>query len=438
MLTAVVSLTALAQDAPSTNPGFAAWARANATRLAAPDAPTCQDLEFLRPALARARVVAFGELIHDAHEIHLLRNRLVRCLTAHFGVTAVALESGFADAAPLHRALLSPPSTVESVTRDYISYGWGGLPEVQALTEMLRASNARKAFRQRVRLYGIDLTGASGSGRFTRAARSLDEVRRHLGELKTAEADRLASTLAPWLPRFSQEAYPGVAASARDSLRVLLDSAHALIRRAPASRTHGQSHDRAWALQSVASGRQSMKYFELLEALRPAPAESPDLWRLLQLRDSLMAANLLWALEQEGPVGRILVLAHDAHVFADSGRRTVGPRLTQQPKVLGQWVRAALGDAYVVIGTDARALGYYLEEQDRPDSASLGADLGRLGPGWWAIKLRGAREDPAAAGWVDQPRAVRSQWGYQRIRPAVAADFLVYADSLSPTGGELP
>jgi hypothetical protein len=42
------------------------------------------------------------------------------------------------------------------------------------------------------------------------------------------------------------------------------------------------------------------------------------------------------------------------------------------------------------------------------------------------------------AAWLDQPHTIRYQWGYQRIRPGMAADFLIYADSLSPTGEELP
>ncbi len=151
-----------------------------------------------------------------------------------------------------------------------------------------------------------------------------------------------------------------------------------------------------------------------------------------------MAENLLWALRQEGPEWRVLLLAHNAHVFADSGPRTVGPSLAQTPRVLGQRLREALGDAYVVIGTDARILGYYLEEQGRADTTSLGPDLRNIGARWVGINLRAARDDPAAADWVAQPRAVRSLWGYQRIRPVAAMDFLIYADSLSPTGGELP
>lgn len=428
-----------AQGAPDVT--FAQWARAHSVELAAPDAATCKDLEFLRPVLTQARVVALGELIHDAHELHLLRIRVARCLTAHFGFTAVALETGFADAGPLNRALLHPPASVSKLTREYISYGWGGIPEVQALTEMIRASNARKPVNRRVRLYGVDLTGADGSGRFSRARRSLDQLLQYLGKLDAPEARRVASALTLLLPRFSEAAYPGLAQSAQDSLRSLLDSAHTLVLREPAQSSDNRlRQERAWALRCIVAARQTMGYLELLGALRPSLAKSPDLWRLLQMRDSIMAETTLWALEEEGSEGRILLLAHNAHVFADSGPKSVGRAraLTREPEVLGQRLRTALGDAYVVIGTEARSLGYYLEEQDRPDSASVGAALASIGVRWLGLNLRAARSDPTAFDWLQRPREIRFQWGYQRIRPAVAADFLIYADSLSPTGGELP
>ncbi len=198
---------------------FITWARAHATPLTAPDATSCADLEPLRPALANAQVIALGELIHDARELHLFRNRLVRCLTAYFGVTAVALESGFADMAPLHDALLQPAASVAELTRQRISYGWGGIPEVQALTESVRHYNSSQPFRRRVRFYGVDLTGADGSGTFSRARRSVDELLRYAAQIDATGARRLASAFAPLLPHFSEAGFYRLSSQARDSLR---------------------------------------------------------------------------------------------------------------------------------------------------------------------------------------------------------------------------
>jgi erythromycin esterase-like protein len=416
---------------------FVAWARAHAGRLAPPNAAGCDDLEPLRRAVAKARIVALGELIHDARELHLLRNHVARCLVTGFGVTAIALESGFADLAPLHDALLHPPASVVGLTRRRVSYGWGGLPEVQALTESLRAHNLGQPLERRVRLYGIDLTGADGSGSFSRARRSVDELLRYLGRLDAAAAPRLSERLEPLLSRFSEARYPSLPPAARDSLRALLDSAEVLARASPPGSAAAPSRARAWALRCAAAARQTMEYLELRTRLGPRPSASPEFWRLVQLRDSIMADNLLWVLRQQSGRGRVLLLAHNAHVFADAGPVTLRPALSPQPAMLGQRLRAALGDGYVVIGTEARALGYYLAEQDAPSTASLGALLGTLGRRWLLLDLRAAAEDSAVGMWLRQPQLLRHQWGYQRIRPAVAADLLIYVDSLSPTGGEV-
>jgi erythromycin esterase-like protein len=153
------------------------------------------------------------------------------------------------------------------------------------------------------------------------------------------------------------------------------------------------------------------------------------------MRDSIMADNLLWALGQQPSGGRILVLAHNAHVFAEVGPTTLAPPL--EYTTLGRHLRRALDSSYVVIGTDARALGYYLTEQLPSPGQHLAPMFGGLGHRWLMLDLRAAAQDSVLASWLRQPRRVRFQWGFQWIRPAVAADLLIIADSLSPTGGEI-
>jgi erythromycin esterase-like protein len=84
------------------------------------------------------------ELIHDAHELQLLRNRVVRCLAESGRITAVALESGLTDMTPLQQALLQAPRSGVALTRERISYSCGGLPEVPALTELIRSDNSKR------------------------------------------------------------------------------------------------------------------------------------------------------------------------------------------------------------------------------------------------------------------------------------------------------
>jgi erythromycin esterase len=422
-----------AQQSPS-EPPLVAWARAHGTRLRV-SAADCKDFEPLLPRLANARVIGLGELIHDAHELHLLRNRLARCLATSGWITAIALESGLADMAPLHNALLQPPRSVVALTRERISYGWGGLPEIQALTEWIRSHNATQPFERRIRLYGMDVTGPDGFGRLNRAHRSIEELMKYLRSLEVPRARGLSNKLKPYLQQVSETTYATLSPAARESLRSLLDSAEKVVRSPPGGSSEQQSQVRGWGTRSVVAVRQVLEYLELRTRLGRQPSSSPEFPRLVQMRDSMMADNLLWALDQQPSGGRILVLAHNAHLFRQVGPTTLRPPL--QYTTVGQHLQRKLGSSYVVIGTDARALGYYLEEQDSPRAQHLASMLGGLGRNWLSIDLRAAAEDPALASWLRQPRQVRFQWGFQWIRPAVAADLLIIADSLSPTSGEI-
>lgn len=417
----------------SREPPLVAWARAHGDRLTASGAG-CTDLDELLPRLANARVIALGEPIHDAHELHVLRNRIARCLAESGEITAIALESGLADMAPLHEALLQPPSSVAALTRERISYGWGGLPEVQALTEWIRFHNAAQRVERRIRLYGIDVTGADGSGSLNHAGRSIDELMKSLLRLEVPRARELSTKLKPYLQRVSEDAYATLTPDARDSLHGLLDSAENAIRSTERS-SEQRSRAIAWGARCVVAVRQVLSYLDLKTRLGEQASSSPDFPRLVQMRDSMMADNLLWGLRQEPGGGRILVLAHNAHVFSEVGPTTLGPPLHYT--TLGQHLRRALDSSYVVIGTDARTLGYYLAEQTPSPAQHLAAMFGVLGPGWLMLDLRAAGQDSVLASWLRQPRRVRYHWGFQWIRPAVAADLLIIADSLSPTGGEI-
>jgi erythromycin esterase len=123
----------------------------------------------------------------------------------------------------------------------------------------------------------------------------------------------------------------------------------------------------------------------------------------------MMADNLLWVLGQQPSGGRVLLLAHNGHVFVQVGPTTLRPEIKYT--TMGQHLRRALGKSYTVIGTDARALGYYLEEQSPPPESHLGSLFVGLGASWLLLDLRAAAQDPELARWLEQPRRVRIKWG---------------------------
>ena len=59
-----------------------------------------------------------------------------------------------------------------------------------------------------------------------------------------------------------------------------------------------------------------------------------------------MAENVIWALEREGPDGRIVLWAHNAHLVKSP---FVWQGLARPPR-LGQFLASILGDDYVNVG----------------------------------------------------------------------------------------
>lgn len=87
----------------------------------------------------------------------------------------------------------------------------------------------------------------------------------------------------------------------------------------------------------------------------PPPATSPgippDAFRAASARESGMAENVRWALEREGPDGRVLVFAHNNHVM--NAPLTGGPwsAFREPSATMGIFARSALRDSLVIIDT---------------------------------------------------------------------------------------
>jgi erythromycin esterase len=145
-----------------------------------------------------------------------------------------------------------------------------------------------------------------------------------------------------------------------------------------------------------------------------------------------MAENVRWALEREGPDGRVLVYAHDAHVM--NSTLTGGPWsvFREPPAMMGKSLRSALGDDLVIIGSaiGATSGGLPLVYQD---STSVDVALARARSGSYAIDLRGARDAPDAWRWLSQPHPLRANIAtFAIVAPATAFDAMVFIDTLTP------
>src|SRR5579875_1232323 len=97
---AVIQTMALPSDPPSEAPppDVIAWVREHAVPIGPEDTPLDgAEAAAIDRLIAGARVIGFGEIGHGSHEPLAYRNRLVRFLVEHHGLTAIALESPLAE-----------------------------------------------------------------------------------------------------------------------------------------------------------------------------------------------------------------------------------------------------------------------------------------------------------------------------------------------------
>ncbi|MCW5556584.1 MAG: erythromycin esterase family protein [Verrucomicrobiae bacterium] len=312
------------------------------------------DLAPLRTIIGNARVVALGQPALGVHEPLSFRNRLLEYLVEELGFTAIAVESAFPESRRLADYVAGGPGTAEEILTETRTWWHEPLEENLQLVRWLRAHNTDPSRKHPVRFYAIDLsyTGPWGS-RPTPAA--LDSALAYLGRVDPASAHALGAVFEPWLSRLANPMVSwtrpeqDACTAAVDDLVALLERERvAYLAAAPAA-------DYEWAHRAALVAQQADRMFRVAPTDPPGERVPPSAWRMVNARDTAMAENVLWALGQEGPAGRVLVVTHYLH--AQSAPTMGGPwdAFERMPTAMGQFLRASLGDDLVVIGLSEAA-----------------------------------------------------------------------------------
>jgi erythromycin esterase len=155
-------------------------------------------------------------------------------------------------------------------------------------------------------------------------------------------------------------------------------------------------------------------------------------YRLDNVRETAMATNVLWALSEEGPRGRLMVFAHDAHVMNARSHGGMWSVYREAPVMMGKHLRARLGTRLVIVGMLAAHNGPGLPS-DRPIPGSVEAALEHLDVPLFALDLRRAGGNAGAMGWLDERRPIRANFDTQLdVVPARAFDVIVFMDKIKP------
>jgi erythromycin esterase len=418
--------------------GFERWAAAHALRLAADSTSDLIDLRQLAPVIGQARVVALGEPAHGAHEPLAFRNRLFRYLVEELGFTAIAIESALPESRRIQDFVAGGAGDARKLAQENLSWGFGAFRENDELILWMRAYNANPAHHRKIRFYGMDLRLGGPTGT-TPTPAPIETALSYLARVDSASSRRLRSRLRPLIARLPGTPASSFSQSQLDAMTAAIDDLIALLERErPAFVAATTQADYQWALRTAISARQGDRLFRIDTPDLPGGGIAPAAWRAVNARDAAMAENVHWALAQEGPDGRMLVFAHNAHV---QNALTVGGiwDVFERPaNAMGMYLRSTLGNDLVIIGTSSAANARGLPRASE-DASSLDAALARVGTPHFLLDLRASRDDQAVSSWLGKPHALRANFNtLLSLSPGTAFDALVFVDTLTPAHGASP
>ena len=360
----------------------------------------------------RPTLLSLGEPTHGDGVLLELRNDLFRQLVEQQGYRTIAIESDCVMGLLVDDHVTSGTGTLDEVMRRGFSHEWGAFAGNRELVRWMRAYNDGRPASDRLRFAGFDgpleITAAASPRQALTALHTYLTTWVDAGLLPCTAAtlDRLLGADDRWTePAAMMDPSTSVGRTPEaGELRLLADELVALLDAqtphliAASSR---EDWDRARLYGRTAIGL--LRYHFSMADTSPS-----RMARLLGVRDSMMAANLL-ALAQRGPT---LVSAHNSHL--QRHRSTM--RMGGLP--VGWWsagaiVDAHLGDAYAVIAT---ALGTIRHQAvDTPPPDTLEGLLYALPEDRYVVD---ARELAAVFGEQTPAPRVSPWFGYAALDPA--------------------
>ncbi|NJC12735.1 erythromycin esterase-like protein [Micromonospora profundi] len=286
-------------------------------------------------------LLALGEPTHGESAFLQIRNEVFASLVER-GYRSIALESDRAAGLTADDFVRGDAGvTLDSALAEGFSHGFGSAPANRDLLLWMREWNTGRPASERLTFHGFDAPLEMDHAPSPR--RHLAQVCDYLGSDRFAEIDDLIGADAQWSdPAAIWEQGRSIGRSAdAQRLRVIADDLLTELHLRAAQRPEGWQAARVWATSTLAL----LRYHA--EAAAPLPQDA-RFARLAQVRDALMAENLLAIREVEAHRGPTLVFAHNRHLQRDPGTMTVAGT-DQQWFGAGAIVGALLGDRYAVI-----------------------------------------------------------------------------------------
>lgn len=280
----------------------------------------------------------------------MLRNELLGHLVER-GYRSVVLETDVLAASVVDDYVGGATADVDVVLATGFSHGFGAVPGNRELVEWLRAHNADRAPRNRVRFHGFDApTEYSGAPSPRRALSSVDDyLPSALRPESVRDLDALLGDDTDWTNQaamFDPAASIGGSDRAR-ALRIVADDLASTLRRAAPGLRPADPAGYARAVAHARTAQGLLRYHAAMAS--PAPDRIAT---LSSLRAEMMAENLLAIVAQERRRGPSLVFAHNGHLQRARSHTPFGGDEVSWGSA-GALVGLTLGERYVFLATDA-------------------------------------------------------------------------------------
>jgi erythromycin esterase len=417
----------LAQET-SARGDFIAWAKSNATPIHTIEGDVNHDdLRPLTRIIGPARVVALGEPAHGMHEPLAFRNGLFKFLVEQLGFTGIATESSSTDSKAISEFISGKSEIVPSL---------GQLPsaENQELLLWIRAYNADSNHTQKLRFYGIDID-LGGLGNAYPSPTPIRAALEYAAKTIPEAVAPLRLKLEPYLARLPGpgDKPPSFSIAEHDSLTGLIEDLIGLLERdRPQLIATSSKAAYDWAHRNAIVGRQADQVFRVSPSDARPGQIPPGAWRAVEARDAAMADNVLWALDQEGPSGRLLFIAHNAHIKCAPTQGGVWDAFERPPNAVGEYLRESLGQDLVIIGMSAGHTVHSSPTVSAPIE-SLDDALGAVGSAPFVLDLRTATPFSLVGKWLTTPKTLIANIdSFFVLSPRQSFDAILYIEKLTP------
>nr|WP_295870904.1 erythromycin esterase family protein [uncultured Chitinophaga sp.] len=258
------------------------------------------DLEPLRAAIGRSRIVMLGEQTHGEATTFLAKTRLIKFLHEKMGFEVLAFESGLYDCARIWDNTIKGGDYSKEIIGS-LFFMWATSKQMQPLHDYVQA-NVKSATPLIVTGFESQHSGEFAKKQlFTDFGQFLQQKHLSLPDSSWELFHRVS------VATFASNAYRPTAAEQVTFFKVL-HQLKTVLAKQPDKPAHFTASPGFWLKVTESIESQALRYWGLVHGNE------------LSVRDKQMAENLIWLAEKVFPGKKIIVWAHNIHIAKNTSQ----------------------------------------------------------------------------------------------------------------------